>query len=544
MSSSQRRSRRDFLRQAGAIGIAAGASTFSLGARAAGKPVEPMSLLTANASFDPVRPEMGRLIAQACRAIGWEVKLAAEDYNLGISKVFKEKDFDMFIVRWTGRANRIDPETFIYMQHHRDGTYNKWGYDNPRVNELAEAQQVAMDPSKRQALVYEAQQVLFDDVARSPIVYPSMTNAYREDRLEGLVPMVGEGIGSLWSDLGVRVKKGDGYVRTGATVALKNLNPVAATDSNEFKELRMIYDRLAQVGPDGALVPWAASAITPVDDTTVDITLRDGMKFHDGKPVTIEDVQFSFEYHKKWKAPFFASSLEKFESVTVTGPRSLRIKLTRPHAPLMINFFASMFILPRHIWKDIPEKTDVDDVLNFANEHPIGSGPFRFEYWDRGKELKVAANREHFHAPRCEGIIRIAYGSHDAMAAAIETGECDRTRYILKPALVLDLDKLPGVVGKGYPSHGFYDLGYNHLRGPLKDRAFREALDLIIPRDVIRDIVMSGFAENGGSVIAPANEFWHNPAVEARVQNVKRARELLAQAGYSWDGKGRLLYPA
>jgi len=544
MTTNNRWTRRDFLRQAGVAGIAAGTSSLSFSAHAAGKPVEPMSLLTANASFDPVRPEMGRLITQSCRSIGWDVKLAAEDYNLGISKVFKEKDFDMFIVRWTGRANRIDPETFISMQHHVKGAYNKWGYNNTKVNELAEAQQVAMDVNKRQKLVYEAQQVLFDDVARSPIVYPSMTNAYREDRLQGLVPMVGEGIGSLWSDLGVSVKKGNGYVLTGQTSPLKNLNPVSATDSNEFKELRMIYDRLIQIGADGSLVPWAATAITPVDDTTIDITLRDGMKFHDGKPVTIEDIKFTFDYHKKWKAPFFISSLEKFESVKITGANTLRIKLSAPHAPLMVNFFASIFILPKHIWKDIPEKANVDDVLNFANEKPIGSGPFRFEYWDRGKELKVAANTAHFHAPKCAGIIRITYGSHDAMAAAIEAGECDRTRYILKPALVLDLDKVPGVVGKGYPSHGFYDLGYNHLRGPLKDLAFRQALDLIIPRDVIRDVVMSGFAENGGSVIAPANKFWHNPAVKANTMNVKKARQILQKAGYSWNGSGKLLYPA
>jgi peptide/nickel transport system substrate-binding protein len=537
--------RRDFLARAGAAGVALTTAPMSMFARAAGKPVESMSLLTSNASFDPVRPEMGRLITQACKGIGWDVKLAAEDYNLGIGKVFKEKDFDMFIVRWTGRANRIDPETFISLMHHVDGTYNKWGYNNSRVNELARAQQVAMDPEKRRELVYEAQQVLFDDVATCPIVYPSMTNAYREDRLEGLVPMMGEGIGSFWSDMNVSTKQGDGYVRTGQTSALKNLNPVSATDSNEFKELRMIYDRLIQVGPDGDLVPWAATSVSAVDDTTVDIVLRDGMKFHDGKPVTIEDVKFTFEYCTKWKAPFFIDSLEKFASMEITGGNSMRIKLSEPHAPLMNNFFAQIFILPQHVWKDIPENVDdVDDVLNFANENPVGSGPFRFDYWDRGKELKVSANPDHFQPPKCAGIIRITYGSHDAMAAAIEAGECDRTRYILKPALVQDLDKVPGVVGRGYESHGMYGFMFNHLRGPFQDRNFREAIDLIIPRDVIRDVIMSGFAANGGSVIAPANKFWHNPAVTGRTQNIKQARELLAQSGYSWDGDDRLLYPA
>ena len=538
--------RRDFIKKS--TGVLAGASATAamlpnIGV-AAGKKVESMQLLTANASFDPVRPEMGRLISQSCKSIGWDVELAAEDYNLGITKVFKEFDFDMFIVRWTGRANRVDPETFTRMMFHQKGNYNKWGYNNTTVNVLTDAQQEEMDVEKRRDLIHDTQQMLFEDAAASPIVHPSMTNAYREDRLDGLVPQLGEGIGSLWTDLNVRVKSGDGYVKTGQTSPLKNLNPISVHDSNEFKELRMIYDRLIQVGPDGGIVPWAATSIKAQDSTTIDITLRDGMKFHDGKPVTVEDVKFTFEYFRKWKAPFFSSSLEKFESINITGRNTMQIKLVGPHAPLMINFFAQIFIIPKHIWQDIPEKVDVDDVLNYANENPVGSGPFRFDYWDRGKELKVSANKDHFNAPKCAGIVRIAYGSHDAMAAAIEAGECDRTRYILKPSLVQDLNKISGIVGKGYPSHGWYGFMFNHLRGPFKDRAFRTALDMIVPRDVIREVVMSGFATNGGSPIAPANEFWHNSSIKSRSFNVKKARKILQEAGYSWDGSGKLHYPA
>ena len=538
--------RRDFIKKSTGVLVGASATAAILPniGVAAGKKVESMQLLTANASFDPVRPEMGRLISQSCKSIGWDVELAAEDYNLGITKVFKEFDFDMFIVRWTGRANRVDPETFTRMMFHQKGNYNKWGYNNTTVNVLTDAQQEEMDVEKRRDLIHDTQQMLFEDAAASPIVHPSMTNAYREDRLDGLVPQLGEGIGSLWTDLNVRVKSGDGYVKTGQTSPLKNLNPVSVHDSNEFKELRMIYDRLIQVGPDGGMVPWAATSIKAQDSTTIDITLRDGMKFHDGKPVTVEDVKFTFEYFRKWKAPFFSSSLEKFESINITGRNTMQIKLVGPHAPLMINFFAQIFIIPKHIWQDIPEKVDVDDVLNYANENPVGSGPFRFDYWDRGKELKVSANKDHFNAPKCAGIVRIAYGSHDAMAAAIEAGECDRTRYILKPSLVQDLNKISGIVGKGYPSHGWYGFMFNHLRGPFKDRAFRTALDMIVPRDVIREVVMSGFATNGGSPIAPANEFWHNSSIKSRSFNVKKARKILQEAGYSWDGSGKLHYPA
>ena len=302
-------SKRSFLKASTSLGVAAATMPMAKFAWAAGKPVEPMNLLTSNASFDPVRPEMGRLIAQACKSIGWDVTLAAEDYNMGINKVFQEKDFDMFIVRWTGRANRVDPETFTRMMFHTDGNYNKWGYNNASINEMGDMQQKEMDVEKRRAIVKAMQRKLYEDVAASPIVHPSMTNAYREDRLDGVVPQLGEGIGSLWTDLNMSVKSGDGYVRNGQTSALKNLNPVSVTDSNEFKELRTIYDRLIQVGPNGELVPWAATSVKAVDNTTIDIVLRDGMKFHDGNPVTIEDVKFTFEYYKKWKAPFFISSL-------------------------------------------------------------------------------------------------------------------------------------------------------------------------------------------------------------------------------------------
>jgi len=56
--------------------------------------------------------------------------------------------------------------------------------------------------------------------------------------------------------------------------------------------------------------------------------------------------------------------------------------------------------------------------------------------------------------------------------------------------------------------------------------------------------VMSGFADKGGSVIAPANEFWHNASLKARPSSTKKAREILAAAGYSWDSSDRLHYPA
>jgi peptide/nickel transport system substrate-binding protein len=511
-----------------------------------GAPVESRSLITSTAKFDPVRPESARLIAQACKAIGFDVKANPIDYNQGIQKVIMQHEYDMFLVRLTGASIRVDPNVFIYQVHHasqyKKGGFNWTAYDNPAVNDLAEAQQREMNTDKRRELVFKAQEIIDADQPNHVLVYPKMTNAYRSDRLDNLVPQMGEGIGSFWTDISMTVKQGDGYVRTGATSALKNLNPLAVKDANEFKELRLIYDRLFQVGPDGKPEPWAVSDFTVTGPTGIDMTLREGMKFHDGMPVTAEDVKFSFDYHKQHKAPFFAAALDKIASVEITSKLGLRFTLAEPYAPLFTAVFSSMFIIPKHIWQDIPEKVDVDDPLNFPNTKPVGSGPFKFDYWDRGKELKLSAFEGHFRAPKAAGIIRLVYGSHDAMAAAIEKGECDRTRYILKPSLMEDLDKVANCVGKGYPSHGFYCLSYNTKIAPFDDPVFRRALKHVMPKDLIRDVVLGGHASDGGSVIAPANKFWHNPAVAEGTQNIKQAKKILADAGYSWK-KGKLHYP-
>jgi peptide/nickel transport system substrate-binding protein len=517
---------------------------------AAGKPgakVDAMQITTATATMDPVRPEAARIIAAAFTSLGWDVKANPIDYNQNVQKVIMEHDYDMWLVMLSGASLRIDPNIFIYKKHfsgeYKKGGWNWEGLNIPEIDALAQAQQKEMDVSKRKEIVYKAQELIKQNQSMSVLANVQMTNAYRSDRIKNVVPMMGEGIGSFWTDINMEVVKGDGYVRTGINSPLKNMNPVAAKDHLEFMELRMIYDRLFRIAPSGKAEPWAAESYKIVDPTTIDITLRKGMKFHDGKAVTADDIKFTLDYHTKWKAPFFVESLKHLDSVETTGEYGIRLKLKEPYAPFIPNLLGAIFILPKHIWQDIPDKVDVSDPLNYSNEKPIGSGPFKFDYWDRGRELKVSAFKEHFSAPKVDGIIRIVYGSHDAMAAAIEKGECDRTRYIMKPSLLMDMKKVKNVVAKGYPNHGFYTLSYHTRRPPLDDPAFRRAIDLVIPRELMIEAILSGFGAPGGSVIAPSNEFWHNPAIKASAEDFNKAKQILKDAGYWWDKKGKLHYP-
>ena len=537
--------RRDFVKGAAAL-TATAASSGMVNAQGTDGAVEKRTLITATAQFDPARPEIARLVSQAVKSLGWEVDANPIDYNQGIQKVIMQHDYEMFLVALSGASIRIDPNFFIYAVHHssqfKRGGFNWMAYKNERLDTVATVQGRFMSLEDRKKPVYEAQQIIFDDQPGSVLAYPQITQAHRSDRISGLVPQLGEGIGSFWSDINMKVT-GDGYSRTGMNVDVKHLNPLAVNDQIEFMELSMIYDRLMRIGPDGKPVPWAATAMKLVDNKTIDLTIRSGMRWHDGKPVTAEDVKFSFEYQKKWKAPFFLASLNEVVSVEIPSANTVRIKLENPSAPFVSNVLAAMFLIPRHIWQDIPEKINLDDPLKFPNDAPIGSGPFKFDHWRRGSELKVSAFREHFNPPKCAGIIRILYGSHDAIAAAIEKGECDRSRYILAPALVDRLKTVKNVVAKGYASHGLYHLSYNNKIKPFDDPAFRRALNHILPRKMISELVLLGYSDPGSSVISPANGFWNNPAIKAPAEDVKKARDILAKAGYRWNSQGKLLYP-
>ena len=101
------------------------------------------------------------------------------------------------------------------------------GLSNPELDKLAEEQQVTMDVNKRREIVFKAQELIHKLQSMNVLAYMQMANAYRSDRIKNVVPMMDEGIGSFWTDINMEVIKGDGSVRTGMTIPLKNVNPIA-----------------------------------------------------------------------------------------------------------------------------------------------------------------------------------------------------------------------------------------------------------------------------------------------------------------------------
>jgi peptide/nickel transport system substrate-binding protein len=300
--------------------------------------------------------------------------------------------------------------------------------------------------------------------------------------------------------------------------------------------LQHTYDTLMRIDIDAKPKLWAATRYKWLDEKTIDVTIRKGMKFHDGQPVTLEDIKFSFEYGRK--SGYLLSFLENLDSVKIVGDDTLRFKLKGPDAGFMFTVLSQVYILPKHIW------SKVENPATFANKKMVGSGPFKFNYRRRDEELSLKANKEHFAAPKNDGFLYVVYGNVEAIVGALEQGQIDATAALLEPPQVARLEKNPDLKIVAPLSFGMYLLEYNTRIEPFNDVHFRRAISYAVPVPQMINQIMDGHAVPAGAMISPENKFWHNSQLPPWPYDMEKAKEELRKAGYEWDDKGRLYYPA
>ena len=514
-----------------------------------GEKVGKIEVITTVATYSPVRYEFGRVIADVIRKLGVDAEVNALAYSAGIQRTYKEKNFDAYIIQHSARPIRIDPYVYLYQDLHSSneglGGRNLSGWNNRLYDTLMEEQVREMDLEKRRKIIFDAQWILHDHLPYTVLTHNRALIPYNSKTFTNNTPSLGSPVRNFWSELSLTPLTKRKVLRLGRNTEPKTLNPFALTESYDVRLLEKIYDKLMQLGPDGSLVPWAAKSYKVINDITVDVTLRENMQFHDGKPVTVEDVKFSFDYLKQWNAPYFLSMLRRIKAVTILDNNKVRFELTEPFAPFLSNTLAMVYILPKHIWQDVHKQKGVNDPSFWENAHPIGSGPYKFGHWKKGETLKLVKNEKHFHAPKADGILYIKYGSVDAIVGAMEMGEIDVPGiFNLPPHQAERLLKTGFCTIPKVGDMAFFALHYNTRRPPFNDMFFRRAVSFAIPRtQMLRDI-MNDQGSINGTTIAPANKLWNNPNIPPLPEDINRAKLELKNAGYTWDKDGALHYPS
>ena len=288
-----------------------------------------------------------------------------------------------------------------------------------------------------------------------------------------------------------------------------------------------MHDALVKPMPGQPMAPclaesWRASP----DGLTYEFTLRKGARFHNGDPVTADDVKFSFERYRGASAKTLKDHVA---AVEIVDPQRVRFRLKHPW-PDFMTFYGSpatgaAWIVP----KKYVEKVG-DDGFKKA---PVGAGPYKLASYTPGIELVLEANEQYWRkTPSVKTLVFRSVPDESTRLAMLKRGEAD-IAYVFRGALAEELKRAPGLTLKPYflPLPVWYVFTEQwDPKSPWADRRVRLAANLAIDRQAVNQAETLGLSKVTASIIPQGFEFyWPAPL---HPFDPKKAKQLLAEAGY------------
>lgn len=289
--------------------------------------------------------------------------------------------------------------------------------------------------------------------------------------------------------------------------------------------MTLVYEPLFTPDADNIPQPWLVQRYTvSPDGKTWTFTLYPNIKWHDGRPLTADDVKFTYEYVRKNAHARWTSQVRGIESIETSGPTTLTIRLAAPSSGFLAQPLADVPILPRHIWENVADPRRFNDVT--------GSGPYRVAEIKSGQFYRLVANDAYFAGrPKVRELVLPIITDATVTFTALKAGEIDTTVRSLSPELVAEFEKAPGIKvvrGAGYASSV---LQFNLEHPLLKDLKLRQAIANAINTRLMVRLLLLGYGVVGSpGYIHPASPFY-NPEVTFTASKTK-AVQLLNEAGY------------
>lgn len=249
--------------------------------------------------------------------------------------------------------------------------------------------------------------------------------------------------------------------------------------------------------------------------------LQEGVKWHDGKPFSAEDVVFTIDYFKK--NPYGFVPVESVSGAEAMGKNRVVIKLEKPYAPFMAYVGGTMPILPRHIWQNVTDPKKYNDPRAF-----IGCGPYKFIDFNKAKGTYLYEAFEEYYQgrPKADRLIYIKAGKP---LMTLSTGKVDLAN--IKPDMARPLEKKGMVIIKN-PRGWNKKLMINHKKPPFNDKRFRQALAHATNQQEIIDKAHRGFGSPASfGLLSPDHEFY-NPNTPTYAADQAKARQILESLGY------------
>jgi len=234
--------------------------------------------------------------------------------------------------------------------------------------------------------------------------------------------------------------------------------------------LSLIYDTLFVMDADNLPKPWIAREHkVSADGKTHTLTLRNDVKWHDGKPLTSADVKFSYEFYKKNTHARWTSAVPDFTSIETPNDTTVVITLNAPSAAFAIQTLADVPILPKHIWETVTKPRE------FVNN--IGSGPFKLAEYKGDQFYRFVANDAYFAGkPAVDELIMPIIKEVPTTFAALKAGEIHATIRTLTPEVVKEMEQSAGLKVLRGPVYATTLMLFNNDRAPWDKREVRQAV--------------------------------------------------------------------
>jgi len=317
--------------------------------------------------------------------------------------------------------------------------------------------------------------------------------------------------------------------RTQESLGMENIN---VFDNESIWIFQQMFESLYTVSADGKSVkPWLATGYDLSDDKlTYTFHLREGVKFHNGQPMTSADVKFSIDKARDPKTGWGFIDVA-IKSVEAPDPNTVVITTKYPWAPLVADIaLFNNAILP----KDYAGMSQKDFYAN-----PIGTGPFKWDHWTHGKEIKLVKNPDYWQKgkPYLDSVTWTTVPTDATRELQLKGGQAQIDEF--PPFSTIDtLKQTPGITMNLFPSTRTDYLPMNFKVKPFDDVHVRRAISYAIDRQAMIDSVLFGYAEPANSFMPPQVPYY-DKASPGLQYDLDKAKQEMAQSsvpnGFSFE---------
>jgi peptide/nickel transport system substrate-binding protein len=293
-----------------------------------------------------------------------------------------------------------------------------------------------------------------------------------------------------------------------------------------FMVFYALHDGMVKPMPEKALAPSLAESWSAAEDgRSFEFVLRDGIKFHNGDPVTAEDVKFSFERYRGTTNELLK---QRVAAIETPDARHVRFQLKEPWPDFLL-FYSTMTGAGWIVPKKYVEKVG-DEGFKKA---PVGAGPYKFVSFNPGVELVLEAFDSYWREPpSVKTLVFRVIPDEATRLAALKRGEVD-IAYSIRGELAEDLRQTPGLSLEPAVVQGTFCLYFPDQwdpKSPWHDERVRRAASLAIDRKGINDAITLGYSKITGSIIPYTFEYFWQPPMPT--YDPAEAKRLLAEAGH------------